>query len=83
MKHENKIYEIYYDQEGDFLEASFGDPAKEGTTEELEQGIFITREIKTGRITDIGILEFKKRFKILNKILNRFDLSFPLKINVD
>ena len=60
MKTENNTYEIYYDKEGDFLEVSFGEPAKEGTTEEIEPGIFITRDIEKGAITDIGILDFKK-----------------------
>ena len=42
MNKENQTYEIYYDKEGDFLEVSFGESAKEGTTEEIERGIFIT-----------------------------------------
>jgi len=82
MKEENQTYEVYYDKDGDFLEVSFGEPSKEGTTEEIEPGIFITRDIETEKITDIGILDFKKRVEILNKILNRFNIVFPLDINV-
>jgi len=82
MDTENNTYEIYYDKEGDFLELSFGEPAEEGTTEEVESGIFITRDIKSGKITDIGILDFKKRVDILTKILKRFNMEIPLKIDV-
>jgi len=35
MNTENNTYETNYDKEGDFLEVSFGEPAKEGTTEEI------------------------------------------------
>ena len=82
MNEENQTYEVYYDKEGDFLEVSFGEPAKEGTTEEIESGIFITRDIETERITDIGILDFKRRVEILHKILHRYNIMFPLDINV-
>ncbi len=82
MNIENNTYEIYYDKEGDFLEVSFGEPAKEGTTEEIESGIFITRDIETKTITDIGILDFKKRVDILSKILKKFNMELPLKIDI-
>ena len=82
MNEENQTYEVYYDKEGDFLEVSFGEPSTEGTTEETEQGIFITKDIKTNKITDIGIMDFKRRVDILNKILNKLKMSFPLKIDV-
>ena len=82
MNTENNTYEIYYDEEGDFLEVSFGEPAKEGTTEEIESGIFITRDIETKTITDIGILDFKKRVSILGKILKKFNMNLPLKIDI-
>ena len=82
MSPENNTYEIYYDKEGDFLEISFEEPAKEGTTEEIEQGVFITRDIETKRITDIEILDFKKRVDVLGKILKRFGMKMPLKIDI-
>jgi uncharacterized protein YuzE len=78
---ENNTYEIYYDKEGDFLEISFEEPAEEGTTEENESGIFITRDLKTKKITDIGILDFKKRVDVLAKILERYNINLPLKIS--
>lgn len=82
MKAKNQTYEIYYDEEGDFLEVSFGKPANEGTTEETEQGIFITRDIETNKITDIGIMDFKKRVDTLGRILKKFNIDLPLKISI-
>ncbi len=78
----NNTYEVYYDKEGDFLEVSFGEPAKEGATEEIEQGIFITKDTETGKITDVGILDFKKRVDALTRILKKINIDFPLKISV-
>ena len=83
MNKENQTYEIYYDKEGDFLEVSFGESAKEGTTEEIEKGIFITRDIEKKAITDIGILDFKKRAEVLKRILNKFNIRIPLKIGIE
>ncbi len=33
---EHKTYDVYYDEEADFLEVSFEEPAKKGTTEEVQ-----------------------------------------------
>lgn len=79
---EEETYEVYYDKVGDFIEVSFGEPAKDGTTEEIERGIFITRDTESDRITDIGIVDFKKRVEVLNRILKKFDIKVPLKISV-
>lgn len=81
MTEENQTYDIYYDKEGDFLELTFGEPAQEGTTEEIEKGIFITRDINSKEIKNIGILDFKKRVEVLKKILQKVNLDFPLEIN--
>ena len=80
---ENQTYEVYYDKVGDFLEVSLGEPAREGTTEEIEPGIFITRDIDSNKITDIGIVNFKKRVEILKKILNKFNIKVPIKISIE
>ena len=72
---------IYYDEEGDFLEITFGLPAEKGGTEEIEEGIFLTREEDTGEIKSLGILSFKKRTQILKEILQRFNLTIPMKIS--
>ena len=79
---ENQTYDVYYDKEGDFLEITFGEPAREGTTEEIEQGIFITRDINSKEIKNIGILDFKKRVSVLKKILQKVNMDFPLEINI-
>lgn len=82
MKKEFATYDVYYDEEGDFLEISFGEPATEGTTDEVEQGVFITRDIATKEIKNIGILDFRKRVQLFKKILARYSIQFPLDINI-
>ena len=73
--------QLYYDVEGDFLEVSFDEPAQEGTTEEIEQGVFMTKDIETKRITNIGILNFKKRTEILHRLLNKINKRLPINIS--
>lgn len=82
MTSEENTYEIYYDNEGDFLEVSFGEPAEEGTTDEIEQGVFVTRDIGSERVTDIGILDFRKRAGLLNEVLKKFNIKLPLTLGV-
>lgn len=79
---EHNTYDIYYDKEGDFLEISFGEPASEGTTDEIEPGIFITRDINTKKIKNVGILDFKEKANILKQILNKINISLPIEISV-
>lgn len=82
MTEENQTYDLYYDNEGDFLELTLGEPAQEGTTEEIDKGIFITREIDTKEIKNVGILDFKKRVEVLKQTLNTFNIAFPFEISV-
>ncbi len=42
---DNNIYDIYYNEEADFLEVFFGEPTK-CYAEESEEGIFIRRDEK-------------------------------------
>ncbi|MEK6952457.1 MAG: hypothetical protein AABX29_05565 [Nanoarchaeota archaeon] len=79
---ESETYDIYIDEEGDFLEVSFGISAEEGTTDEIEEGIFVTRDIGSDRITNIGILGYKKRLALLDKILDKFNKRLPVEIRV-
>ena len=79
---ELKTYDIYYDEEGDFLEITFGLPPENEGTEQVEPGIFITKNIDTDEIRAVGILGFKKRTEILGTLLERFGLKIPLKIAV-
>ncbi|PIN90031.1 hypothetical protein COU57_04940 [Candidatus Pacearchaeota archaeon CG10_big_fil_rev_8_21_14_0_10_32_14] len=82
MKEEFNTYEVYYDEEGDFLEVSFGLSAQEGITEEIESGIFITRDIETKDIKNVGILDFKKRAVILKKVLEKINLRLPITVSI-
>jgi len=77
---EQETYDIYYDEAGDFLEITFGLPPDMEYSNEIEPGVFITRDEKTDEIKGIGILDFKKRTEILKKILEKFNLRFPLNI---
>ena len=74
--------DIYYDEEGDYLEVSFGAPPKREYTEDLDSGeILITRDEDTNEIKSIGIIAFKKRNGILKEVLKRLNLSIPLEVS--
>ena len=73
-------FSIYYDEEGDFLEVTFGVPPEREYADEVEEGIFITKDENTGEVRGIGILAFKKRPEILNKILNKVNMSLPIQV---
>ena len=77
-----QTYGIYYDEEGDFLEITFGEPPEIEYTDEIEEGVFITRDEATNGIYSVGILSFKKRVQILNKILSKFNKKLPLEIDI-
>ena len=78
---ETNTYEIYYDEEGDFLEVTFGEPPQEEFSDEIEPGVFITKDERTMEIKGIGILSFKKRVQILKRILNKMNIRFPIEIS--
>ncbi len=78
-----ETYEVYYDEEGDFLEVSFGAPPETEYTEDLDsEEVFITRDRKTNEIKSIGIIAFKKRIGILKEILKRFNIIMPLEVSI-
>ena len=79
---EQETFDIYYDQAGDFLEVSFGLPPKTEYSEEIESGVFITKDEDTNEVKSIGILSFRKRVQILKQILNKLNLSLPLDISL-
>ena len=74
-----EIYEIYYDKEADFLEVFIGEPS-ECIATEIEKGVFVRKDIKTGEVKSIGIINFKKRIETLNRILGQFEIDMPLDI---
>ncbi len=76
--------DIYYDELGDFLEISFGVPPETEYTEDIDEGVFVTKDRKTHEIKSIGFLSFKKRAKeaVLKRILKQLGMSIPLEISV-
>ncbi len=79
---QQQIYGIYYDEEGDFLEITFGEPPKIEYSDEIEEGIFITRDEETDEVYSIGILSFKKRVEVLSRILLKFNKKLPVEIDI-
>ena len=74
-------YEVHYDKDADFLEIFFGDPS-ECYAEEPEQGVFIRKDEDTDEVKSIGIIGFKKRTSILQELLQKLNLAFPIEFNV-
>ena len=79
---EHETYDWYYDEDADFLEVSFEEPAKSGTTEEVQEGVFVTRDADTKRVANVGILSFKKRVGLLKLILASLNKKLPIEISV-
>ena len=75
--------DIYYDELGDFLEVSFGLPPETEYTEDIEKGIFVTKDRKTHEVKSVGILSFKAKAKeaILKRVLKQLGMSIPLDIS--
>ncbi len=68
---------VHYDEEGDFLEISVGEPAH-CYAEEIEPGIFLRKEEATDEVKSIGILSFKKRAGKIKDI----NVKLPLEIQL-
>lgn len=51
---------VYYDEEGDFLELQAGDYS-DGYFKDIGEGISERIDEKTGKVTGIAIMSFKKR----------------------
>jgi len=79
---EQETYDIYYDEAGDFLEVTFGIPPKTEYTNEIEPGIFITKDEETDDVKGVGILSFKKRVQILKEVLEKINKKLPLEISI-
>jgi len=74
--------DIYYDEEGDYLEVSFGAPPEKEYTEDLDsREVLITRDENTDKVKSIGILAFKKRTNILKEVLKKLNMSMPLDVS--
>lgn len=68
---------VYYDEEGDFLEINMGEYT-EGYFRDIGKGISERIDEKTGKVTGIAILGFKKRTEGLKEI----KVPLPLKIEL-
>jgi uncharacterized protein YuzE len=68
---------IYYDEEGDFLEIGIDDP-QEGTFQNLGDGIFERVNKNTGEIMGLAITSFKKRTSGLKEL----KFTLPLKLEL-
>jgi len=68
---------IYYDEEADFLEINIGDYT-EGYFRDVGEGISERIDEKTGKITGIAILSFRKRTEKTKDL----KISLPLKIEL-
>lgn len=64
---------LYYDQEGDYIELQIGEP-REGYCEEVDDGIFERRDMKTKEVIGISIFNFKKR--------TLKDIKLPIKVQL-
>ncbi len=53
---------IYYDEEGDYLEIFVGKP-RPNYGEEVSKGVTLFKDEKTEEVIGIGILSFKKKNK--------------------
>ena len=68
---------LYYDQEGDFLEITSGDISN-CYFDNLGNGIFKIVDKKTNEIKGIAIFNFKTRTQSLEEV----KISFPFKFNI-
>lgn len=69
--------QIYYDIEGDFLEINIGKYTK-GYFKDIGKGISERIDEKTGKITGVAILGFRKRTQTLKDV--KIDLPVDLEI---
>jgi len=73
---------LYYDKPSDYLEIFAGTPTPNyGEEVPNKRGITLFKDNKTNEVIGIGISGFKKRSEILNKIMKKMNIDFPLNIN--
>ena len=74
-------YEIYYDEEADFLEVFFG-ASTECYTEEQEEGVFVRKDRMTNEVKSIGVLGFRKRAFVLKRLFQLLNKRLPKEIDI-
>ncbi len=75
----NGTLNIYYDEEGDFLEITIANPPKESYCEDINEDVFVRKDENTGEVVGIGILNFRENARELKDIL----VNVPIKINFE
>ncbi|MBI4162600.1 MAG: DUF2283 domain-containing protein [Candidatus Aenigmarchaeota archaeon] len=66
--------QLYYDEEGDFLEINIGEYT-EGYFKDVGEGVAERIDEKTGKVTGIAILSFRKRAEK--------DMKINLPVNIE
>ena len=61
--------DIYYDEEGDFLEITVSNPPSESYCEDVTEDVYLRRIEDNGEVIGIGILNFKDHASNLGNIL--------------
>lgn len=69
---------LYYDEEGDFLELNIGEHKEESYFKNLGKGVFEIIDKETNKIRGIAVMGFKKRTQRLKDI----KISLPMKIEL-
>ncbi len=69
---------IYYDEEGDFLELNIGEHKEESYFKNLGKGVFEIIDRETNKIKGIAIMGFKKRTQDFKEV----KVSLPVKIEL-
>ena len=69
---------FFFDQEGDVLYISFGEPRK-AVSKELKNDIAIRVDPKSGEIIGFTILNFMKRFRLKKK---PEEIKLPVKLKI-
>lgn len=68
---------IYYDEEGDFLEINLGGYT-EGYFRDVGEGVAERIDEKTGKVTGIAIMSFRKRTEKLQDL----KIRLPVKLEI-
>lgn len=68
---------LYYDEEGDFLEINIGDYS-EGYFKNLGDGIFERIDKETEKVTGLAIMSFRKRTEGLKEV----QVNLPMEIEL-
>ncbi len=69
--------QIFYDEEGDFLEINIGEYA-EGYFKDVAEGVAERIDEKTGKVTGIAILSFRKRIQEQKGL----KINLPVKLEI-